>query len=261
MIGPDRARGRRSSGKEDMLIRKPGARAPEGAASEGRRIDEDLASLPVLLVPGWGAPMWHTRWIGRQLEEAGLRVERMRLPLMAVGDMVRSARRVSEEVDRVLDGTGAARINIVGYSLGGLIARIYLQQLAGFEKLGRAAFVGAPQEGIYTGYAAAFTPAGRQVSKGSRFMKELNRRQLCGCEEPRCLAVFLWKDGTIFPSRSARLRCGYNLELVWPVMHWGLVFNREVIATVADFLRGGIPDGAVLGRGSEGRMRGAREEG
>jgi triacylglycerol lipase len=210
---------------------------------------EDLASCPVLLVPGWGAPLWHTRWIAKHLGRQGLTVEQMSLPFMSTGDMVGSAEAVDALVDEILARTGAARVNMVGYSLGGLIARIWLQGFDGHEKLGRAAFVGSPQDGIYTGYAAAFTKAGRQVSKGSRFMRELNREGTCACGDLRCLSIFLWKDGTILPARSARLSCGYNMELVWPVMHWGLVFNRQVIAAVADFLKGGLPYGAVPGGG------------
>ena len=65
--------------------------------------------------------------------------------------------------------------------------------------------------------------------------------------KPRCLAIFLTRDGTILPAESARLGCGYNLELVWPVLHWGLVFNPGVVRAVAEFLRGGMPEGVVAG--------------
>jgi pimeloyl-ACP methyl ester carboxylesterase len=208
---------------------------------------ESFASCPVLLVPGWGAPAWHTDWIAGQLGKAGLDARKLELPKMAVGDMVESAGLVAAEVDRMLADTGAERVNLVGYSLGGLICRIYLQELGGHKKLGRAVFVGAPQDGIYTAYLAAFTRGGRQVCKGSPFMKRLNAAGPCGCEGARCLSIFLSRDGTILPARSARLACGYNLELAWPVLHWGLVFNPGAIRALADFLKGGMPEGAVAG--------------
>lgn len=226
--------------------KQPGAaRTPR--EPQGKR--EEFGSYPVLVVPGWGAPTWHTRWIAGHLQREGLDVRWMSLPRMAVGDMVASAELVSKEVEGILSETGSPRVSLLGYSLGGLIVRIYLETLGGYRALGRAAYVGAPQDGIYTGYPAAFTTAGRQVRKGSRFMKELNRERRCECDGTRCLAVFLSKDGTILPSKSARLGCGYNLELVWPVLHWGLVFNREVISAVATFLGGGLPAGAVEAEG------------
>jgi triacylglycerol lipase len=220
---------------------------PTGEVAACTPPDEDLASCPVLLVPGWGAPLWHTHWIARQLERAGLSVEEMKLPFLAVGDMRRSAAMVKDQVEQIRERTGSDRVSLISYSLGGLIERIYLQELGGYEHLGRAVFVGSPQDGIYTAYAGAFTKAGRQVSKGSKFMRNLNRAHTCGCDERRCLSIFLSRDGTIFPSRSARLSCGYNLELVWPVLHWGLVFNPQVARAAADFLKGEVPDGAVPG--------------
>ena len=230
--------------------KQPGAaRTPR----EPRGKQEEFGSYPVLVVPGWGAPARHTRWIAKRLEREGLDVRWMSLPRMAIGDMVASAKLVLKEVEGIRSETGAARVNLLGYSLGGLIVRIYLETLGGYRALGRAVYVGAPQDGIYTGYPASFTTAGRQVRKGSRFMRELNRERRCRCDGTRCLAVFLSKDGTILPSKSARLACGYNLELVWPVLHWGLVFNREVIAAAATFLNGELPGGAVE---AEGRLRG-----
>jgi hypothetical protein len=74
-------------------------------------------------------------------------------------------------------------------------------------------------------------------------MKRLNATGPCGCDEPRCLSVYTTLDGTILPSSSARLCCGYNLELAWPVLHWGLVFNPGVIHSLAGFLQGDIPAG------------------
>lgn len=226
-----------------MIVRKSSRTAPP--AEVLAEAQEDLASYPVLLVPGWGAPTWHTNWIAGHLERDGLEVVKMSLPNMAVGDMIESAEMVAEKVEEVLARTGSEKINLVGYSLGGLIARIYIELFEGYKVLGRAAFVGAPQDGIWTGYAASFTKAGRQVRKGSGLMKSLNCGRKCHCGGGRCLAVYLWKDGTILPAKSARLSCGYNLEVVWPVLHWGLVFNREVIATVSTFLRGEIPENAV----------------
>ena len=82
-------------------------------------------------------------------------------------------------------------------------------------------------------------------------MRRLSSSEPCGCAEPHCLAIYLSRDGTILPSSSARLRCGYNLELVWPVLHWGLVFNQAVVRAAADFLQGGLPGGAVMGAGVE----------
>lgn len=218
-----------------------------GAVAAARSESQERLDYPVLLVSGFGAPAFHNDWVAKQLARNGLDVHKMMLPNMAIGDMRESAKLVSGEVEGIKALAGSDKVSLVGYSLGGLIARIYLQELGGTESLGRAVFVGAPQDGIYTAYLAAWTKAGRQVCKGSDFMREINSGRPCGCDEPRCLAIFLSRDGTILPAASARLGCGYNLELVWPVLHWGLVFNPGVVRVATDFLKGGMPEGVVIG--------------
>lgn len=218
--------------------------------SSDRPSAEEPGSYPVVIVPGWGAPMLHTNWIARQLEAERLSAVKIRFPYMGVGDMDESAGQLKEKVEALRERLGVGRVNLIGYSLGGLIARVYLQEFGGREKVARAVYVGAPQDGVYTAYPASFTKGGRQVRRGSAYMRGLNSKP-CRCEEGRCLSIFLWKDGIILPSESARLPCGYNLKLTWPVFHWGIVFNRRVVHTAAEFLKGKIPGGAVPGGTSE----------
>lgn len=206
----------------------------------------DNSPYPVLVVPGWGTPHWHTRYIARLLEREGMYAIQLKFPMLGVGDMRDSAELLAEDVDATIEGLGRGKVNLVGYSLGGLIARIYLQELGGHRHLGRAVFVGAPQDGVYTAYPACFTKAGRQVIRGSGFMRDLNSASPCGCDEPKCLSIYLSRDVIILPSRSARLPCGYNMEMTWPVFHWGLVFSPGVVHDAAEFLKGNVPRGASL---------------
>ena len=202
---------------------------------------------PVIIVPGWGSPAFQIDWVSRHLESEGLATVKLKVPRLAVGDMRESAEVLAREVERLRSGNGVDKVNLVGYSLGGLIARIYLQELDGYRDLNRAVFVGAPQDGVYIGYLGAFTKSGRQVRRGSPFMRELNASGPCNCGERRCLSIYLTRDGTIIPSESARLTCGYNLRLTWPVLHWGVVFNSNVIHTAAEFLKGHVPSDAEPG--------------
>ena len=202
---------------------------------------------PVIIVPGWGTPAFQIDWVARHLESEGLATIKLKVPRLAVGDMRESAEVLAREVERLRQENGVDKVNLVGYSLGGLIARIYLQELDGYRNLNRAVFVGAPQDGVYIGYLGAFTRSGRQVRRGSPFMRELNASGPCECGERRCLSIYLTMDGTIVPADSARLTCGYNLRLTWPVLHWGVVFNSNVIHTAAEFMKGHVPPDAEPG--------------
>ncbi|MDD5448438.1 MAG: alpha/beta hydrolase, partial [Actinomycetota bacterium] len=196
---------------------------------------------------GWGAPSFQTDLMARHLRARGFDSVSVKLPWLATGDLDSSAKNLKEIVGEVLKESSSKRVDMLGYSLGGLIVRVYLQKFGGYKKLRRAVFLGAPQEGIYTGYAASFTKAGKQIKPGSDYLSELNEEGYCGCGERRCLSIYLKRDGVIVPSESARLECGYNLELEWPVFHWGVVMSRGVLEKATLFFRGNIPKGASEG--------------
>jgi triacylglycerol esterase/lipase EstA (alpha/beta hydrolase family) len=60
------------------------------------------------------------------------------LPLtgfFAMGDIRSSAQQLSAEVNRVLSQTGASKVDIVGWSQGGMMPRYYINQLGGASKV------------------------------------------------------------------------------------------------------------------------------
>ena len=162
--------------------------------------------------------------------------------------MRRSAEIVAEQVESVKGRYGFEKVNLLGFSLGGLVARYYLQEFDGHRNMARAAFLAPPLAGAYLGYLGFFTPAGRQVRPGSSFLRDLedSRKREWGSE--RCLSIYVRWDGVIVPSESAHLPAGYNLRLARPISHWGVVLNRGLIHRATDFLKGNLPDGAEPGR-------------
>ena len=217
------------------------------AIVEGR-LEPKTGEYPVLVIPGYGAPQYQTDLVGRHLQSNGLDVVKMKLPWMAMGDMTRSAELLSEAVRRVREQMGFEHVNFFGYSLGGIIARYYLQELEGYPSLGRGAFISAPNAGTYIGYLGFFSPAGRQVRPGSPLIRRLNESPMCDQVAGKCLSIFVRWDGVIVPSESANLPFGYNMMQRRPISHWRAVMNAELLSIASEFLKGGMPEGVVPGR-------------
>lgn len=233
--------------KKDTMGESKGIERDGGTVGAGLIDAERTAGYPVLIIPGYGAPSYQTDLVGRSLESFGLDVVKVKLPWLAMGDMVRSAHILSEQVERVRDGWGFDRVNLFGFSLGGLIARYYLQELEGHLALGRGAFVASPHAGTYIGYLGFFSPAGRQVRPGSAFLRGLTEAPGRDCFAGRCLSIYVRWDGVIIPSGSAYMPGGYNLMCSRPLSHWRAVTSRDIMLRASEFLLGGIPEGSVPG--------------
>ena len=97
--------------------------APRRAAGRAARLDGDRAPVggtPVLLVHGLGGTPSGWFAIARALRARGTTVAAMSYP--ALGRTVEQiAETLADEVSRLLDETGAARVHLVGHSLGGVV--------------------------------------------------------------------------------------------------------------------------------------------
>lgn len=208
----------------------------------------NTGEYPVLVIPGYGGSALQTEWVGKHLRSTGLDTVGLKLPWMAMGDMARSAEIVAEQVERIRETLGFEKVNLFGYSLGGLIATYYLQELEGYPLLGRGAFVSSPQAGSYFGYLGFFSPAGRQVRPSSSFIRELNASPRCDCVAGKCLSIYVRWDGVIVPSESSYLPHGFNIMLHRPISHWRATMSREILLYASEFLKGRLPEGAEPGR-------------
>jgi triacylglycerol esterase/lipase EstA (alpha/beta hydrolase family) len=110
-----------------------------------------------------------------------------RFGVYGVDDIRVSARELDEFVDRVLNATGAAEVDLVGHSQGGMMPRYYLKRFGGAAEVHNLVGLspsnhGTTLNGLFTlqGYfpgAEIFTancPACQQQRAGSNFITALN---------------------------------------------------------------------------------------
>lgn len=185
---------------------------------------------PVLLVPGYGGAAGALERLAARLRAAGRPATVVRLPGEGTGDLAAQADVLDRAVRDALDDGGPS-VDLVGYSAGGVVVRLWLAEHDGERKARRVVTLGSPHHGTrVAGLGAAFTPdacpdACRQLAPGSSLLARLDRAPVP--DRPPWLSVWTTRDEVVTPPDSARLDGAVNaaLQSVCPdetVDHGGL---------------------------------------
>jgi pimeloyl-ACP methyl ester carboxylesterase len=105
-------------------------------------------------------------------------------------DIRAAAELLGRHVEEICERTGSDRVDIVGHSLGGLIARYYAQCLGGDLRVRVLVTLGTPHSGTSAAPLANAHPIVRQMRPGSGVIEEL-ARPAPGC---RTRFVSFWSD-------------------------------------------------------------------
>lgn len=137
-------------------VAPPGANDWSCHASEGH--------APVVLVHGtWENAYDNWAYLAPYLKKAGFCVYALNYGILGLGaggglgtvlpgaygtgDIAQSAEQLAQFVDRVLASSGAAKVDLVGHSQGGLMARQYLKFDGGADKVEQLVTLGATNHG------------------------------------------------------------------------------------------------------------------
>ncbi|MFJ3495778.1 esterase/lipase family protein [Streptomyces sp. NPDC086091] len=118
-------------------------------------------------------------------------------------DIRSAAELLGRHIEEICERAGADRVDIVGHSLGGLIARYYVQRLGGDTRVRTLVTLGTPHEGTRVAPLANAHPIVRQMRPGSAVIEEL-ALPASGC---RTRFVSFWSDldHLMVPLETARL--------------------------------------------------------
>ncbi|MFE2060397.1 esterase/lipase family protein [Streptomyces sp. NPDC059446] len=160
-------------------------------------------------------------------------------------DIRTAAELLERHVEEICARTGHREIDIVGHSLGGLIARYYVQRLGGDRRVRTLVTLGTPHGGTAAAPLAGAHPIVRQMRGGSDLIEEL-RRPAPGC---RTRFVSFWSelDRVMLPVETA---CIDHPDLdalnvrVTGIGHLALPVHPAVASAIRQALES---DGAVAG--------------
>ncbi|WP_062640450.1 esterase/lipase family protein [Streptomyces maremycinicus] len=148
------------------------------------------APLPVVLLHGFIDNRSVFVLLRRSLAQHGRhRVESLNYSPLTC-DIRTAAELLGRHIEEICERTGSAQVDVVGHSLGGLIARYYVQRLGGDGRVRTLVTLGTPHSGTRVAPLANAHPIVRQMRPGSELIEELSR-PAPGC---RTQFVSFWSD-------------------------------------------------------------------
>lgn len=236
------------------------AEADEGPTSSSNQ-HEASPRRPVLVVAGLMQDAQTVAPLANALRAQGRDVTLFVPPDLGLGDINEYAQQLARQVDEVRRQTGAAQVDLVGHSEGGLTARAYVKSLDGDAPVHTLIALGSPQQGTEGGLLSLmlrligceqWSVACTQMVAGSPFLAELNG----GDPTPgsvRYVSVGSRQDGVVQPVSRAAIPGGENVVMqeACPgraVGHFGLLQDAWVHQVVLSVLSGGAPKGDCRAR-------------
>ncbi|GAA1675875.1 lipase [Fodinicola feengrottensis] len=171
---------------------------------------------PVLIVPGFGGDVSVLTRLADRIRDTGRTVQVLSLPDNGRGDLRVQAQLVAAAASK-LRGK-APSIDVIGYSAGGVAARLWLKDYGGAAVTRRVVTIGSPNHGtqlagLAFAVAADSCPtACQQLADHSRLITALNSPTET---PPGPLWTTMWTkvDDTVVPASSGQLRGAVNTEL------------------------------------------------
>ncbi len=216
----------------------------------GGGIAEQSTQGPVLVVPGYGGDTSDLDPLVRELEKQGRKAVVFRPTSGGTGDLRVQARRLGELAERTMKSNDAESVDVVGYSAGGVVARLYVRNEGGASVVRRVLTLGSPHHGTDVATLAEEAAGGcptacEQLTIDSDLLRRLN----AGDETPkgpRWLTVRTSLDRTVTPVDSAELEGAVNVEVqgLCPhatTSHGGLPGDPVVLAALGSALGTAAP--------------------
>jgi triacylglycerol lipase len=170
---------------------------------------------PVLVVPGYGGNVDSVQPLVAALRSVG----RTAMPVEPLGDgtgdLRSQARHLGEAAERIRHDTGAASVDVVGFSAGGVVARLWVRDEGGRDIARRVLTLGSPHHGtsqaaLGGGLAGGCPEACQQLAPDSDLLRRLNAGDETP-DGPLWATVRTSNDRVVTPVDSAALDGATNV--------------------------------------------------
>jgi len=178
------------------------------------RLPDQAVPGAVLLVPGFGGGTDGVERLASAIRASGRTATVVAMPDGGTGDLAVQADALDDAVRQAL--RRAPSVDVIGYSAGGVVARLWAQRHDGAHKARRIVTLGSPHQGARlaaagaAGLPGACPAACRQLAPGSTLLAQLRSPVP---NPPQWLSVWTEQDQTVVPPDSARLDGAVDVDV------------------------------------------------
>ncbi|ABZ78256.1 PGAP1 family protein [Shewanella halifaxensis HAW-EB4] len=181
--------------------------------------------MKVVLVHGIFNTGHVMRWLQKRLQASG---HECFTPTISPFDGRHGIEHAAENLRQQIDSRFgcAEQIVLVGFSMGGITGRYYLQYLGGARRVSHFFSLSTPHNGSYLAYLPYPSKGIRQLRPNSAFLTELAESE-AALAKVKLYSYWTPIDFTIVPSSSSFWHIAENKSFVI-ILHLTVIFSRRI---------------------------------
>lgn len=191
--------------------------------------DADASKPPIILLHGLFQNRSCLYWLQYRLRKAGYS-QTISINTPPWRDLETLTEELAKKVDELRIKLKTDKFILVGHSMGGIIARNYVQNRGGAAYVSDMISLGSPHHGSKLA-PFAVSNMGKSLLPGSKFLIEFNK--VAWPKETRAVSIYTRYDNIVLPADSSRMEEAQNIELNG-MGHTGLLFHPGAIQAVID---------------------------
>lgn len=195
-------------------------------------------AVPVLLVRGIDSTDNILRPLEKALLESGVNHVKSAsyTPRFGQVGIDEIAVQIAEAALKLKQDTKSDQVDVVGFSMGALASRYFIQRLAGKKYVRKFISISGPQNGTYAGYVRAFQKGVRDMLPGSELIEDLNR-DIDPWGDVEVYSFYTPYDLIVFPAKSAVLKKSAEVKQFEVTLHHQMVKDPAVLSEVVRVLK------------------------
>ena len=187
---------------------------------------------PVILLHGLFQNRSCLFWLQYRLRSAGYR-QIISINTAPWRDLERLTEQLAKKVDELRIRLKVDKVILIGHSMGGMIARNYVQNRGGAVNVERVVTLGSPHNGSKLA-PFALSPMGKLLLPGSEFIRRFN--SIAWPETPPIVSIYTRYDNIVMPAELARMEGARTVELDG-MGHTALLFHPRSLQAVVEALK------------------------